>query len=175
MHLHARRLRIEHPEGDLLDVTAPLPDHFAATMAQLGFEEADGDLPLEPVKLVPDKVFEKRAAKAHAKEYRKERRGERRKRADAPPSGRAEPKARAGVKKGPGSKAPTGTALARASAGRAAAERNAAERAANGGKPVRRAPPKTGPAKSGTGRSGAGRPDSGRSGTGKPPQRGPKP
>ena len=104
MHLHARRLRIEHPEGDLLDVTAPLPDHFAASMAQLGFEEADGDLPLEPVKLVPDKVIEKRAAKAHAKEYRKERRGERRKRADAPPSGRSTPKPRGGVKKGVGSK-----------------------------------------------------------------------
>jgi len=74
MHLHARRLRIEHPEGDLLDVTAPLPDHFAASMAQLGFDEADGDLPLEPVKLVPEKVIEKRAAKAYAKEYRKERR-----------------------------------------------------------------------------------------------------
>ena len=104
MHLHARRLRIEHPEGDLLDVTAPLPDHFAASMAQLGFEEADGDLPLEPVKLIPDKVIEKRAAKAHAKEYRKERRGERRKRADAPPSGRSAPKPRGGVKKGVGSK-----------------------------------------------------------------------
>ncbi|MCW1383962.1 RluA family pseudouridine synthase [Novosphingobium sp. KCTC 2891] len=82
MHLHARRLRIEHPEGDLIDVTAPLPEHFAASMAQLGFHEEDGDLPLDPIKLVPEKEFQKRAAKAHAKEYRKERRGERRKRAD---------------------------------------------------------------------------------------------
>jgi 23S rRNA pseudouridine955/2504/2580 synthase len=161
MHLHARRLRIEHPEGDLLDVTAPLPDHFAASMAQLGFEEADGDLPLEPVKLIPDKVIEKRAAKAHAKEYRKERRGERRKRIDAPPSGRAAPKPRAGVKKGPGSKAPTGTALARASAGRASAERNAAERASGGGKPVRRAPA--------AGTTGGGKPPAG-----KTPRRSPR-
>jgi 23S rRNA pseudouridine955/2504/2580 synthase len=84
MHLHARRLRIEHPEGDLIDVTAPLPEHFAASMAQLGFDEADGDLPLEPVKLVDEKDEQKRAAKAHAKQYRKERRGERRKRADGP-------------------------------------------------------------------------------------------
>lgn len=168
MHLHARRLRIEHPEGDLLDVTAPLPDHFAASMAQLGFEEADGDLPLEPVKLIPDKVIEKRAAKAHAKEYRKERRGERRKRIDAPPSGRAAPKARAGVKKGPGSKAPTGTALARASAGRASAERNAAERSANGGKPVRRAPAA---GKTGGGTSGGGRPKAPTSGA---PRRSPR-
>jgi len=170
MHLHARRLRIEHPEGDLIDVTAPLPDHFAASMAQLGFDEADGDLPLEPVKLVPEKVIEKRAAKAYAKEYRKERRGERRKRADAPPSGRSAPKVRAEVKKGPGSKAPTGTALARASAGRASAERNAAERAANGGKPVRRAPA----AKPGGSTSGGGKPPAGagpKSGT---PRRSPR-
>ncbi|MCH7627819.1 MULTISPECIES: RluA family pseudouridine synthase [Novosphingobium] len=82
MHLHARRLRIEHPEGDLIDVIAPLPDHFAASMASLGFHEEEGDLPLEPIKLVPEKDMQKRAAKAHAKEYRKERRGERRKRAD---------------------------------------------------------------------------------------------
>ncbi|WP_421849556.1 RluA family pseudouridine synthase [Novosphingobium sp.] len=168
MHLHARRLRIEHPEGDLLDVTAPLPEHFAASMAQLGFDEADGELPLEPVKLVPDKVIEKRAAKAHAKEYRKERRGERRKRADAPPSGRTAPKPRAGVKKGPGSKAPTGTALARASAGRASAERNAAERSANGGKPVRRAPAA---GKTGGGTSGGGRPKGPTSGA---PRRSPR-
>ena len=170
MHLHARRLRIEHPEGDLLDVTAPLPDHFAASMAQLGFDEVDGDLPLEPVKLVPEKVIEKRAAKAYAKEYRKERRGERRKRADAAPSGRSEPRGRAEVKKGPGSKAPTGTALARASAGRASAERNAAERAAGGGKPVRRAPAaKPGKSTSGGGNSGGGRPPAG-----KTPRRSPR-
>jgi 23S rRNA pseudouridine955/2504/2580 synthase len=170
MHLHARRLRIEHPEGDLLDVTAPLPDHFAASMAQLGFDEADGDLPLEPVKLVPEKVIEKRAAKAYAKEYRKERRGERRKRADAAPSGRSEPRGRAEVKKGPGSKAPTGTALARASAGRASAERNAAERAAGGGKPVRRAPAaKPGKSTSGGGNSGGGWPPAG-----KTPRRSPR-
>jgi 23S rRNA pseudouridine955/2504/2580 synthase len=88
MHLHARRLRIEHPEGDLIDVTAPLPAHFAASMEQLGFHESDGDLPLEPIKLVPEKDMQKRAAKAHSKEYRKERRGERRKRADDPSPGR---------------------------------------------------------------------------------------
>ncbi|MGE8134586.1 RluA family pseudouridine synthase [Novosphingobium subterraneum] len=82
MHLHARRLRIEHPEGDLIDVTAPLPAHFAASMASLGFYEEDGDLPLEAPKLLDEKTFQKRAAKQHAKEYRKERRGERRKRAD---------------------------------------------------------------------------------------------
>ena len=42
MHLHARRLIIDHPDGAPLDVTAELPEHFAASMAQLGFDEADG-------------------------------------------------------------------------------------------------------------------------------------
>ena len=87
LHLHARRLRIEHPEGDLLDVTAPLPDHFSKSLEQLGFTESEGDLPLEAPVLVDPKTQEKRVAKAHAKQYRKERRGERRKRADGPEAG----------------------------------------------------------------------------------------
>lgn len=82
LHLHARRLRIEHPEGDLLDVTAPLPEHFAKSLEQMGFTESEGDLPLEAPVFAEPKEIEKRAAKAHAKQYRKERRGERRKRAD---------------------------------------------------------------------------------------------
>lgn len=86
MHLHARRLIIDHPDGAPLDVTAPLPEHFANSMLSLGFDEADGaELPLGPPE--PSKADEKRAAKAHAKEYRKERRGERRKRSESP-SGR---------------------------------------------------------------------------------------
>ncbi len=77
MHLHARRLIIDHPDGTPLDVTAPLPDHFAASMEQLGFDEEQGaDLPEAP-KLAPHEA-KKTAAKAHAKQYRKERRGERR-------------------------------------------------------------------------------------------------
>jgi 23S rRNA pseudouridine955/2504/2580 synthase len=144
----AEHATIEHPEGDLLDVTAPLPEHFAASMAQLGFTEADGDLPLEPIKLIPEKAIEKRAAKAYAKEYRKERRGERRKRADAPPSGRSAPQGRSEVKKGPGSRVPSGKPLGRGATGRAASERTAAERAVPGSKPVRRTPAgKTGGAK----------------------------
>ncbi len=84
MHLHARRLIIDHPDGAPLDVVAPLPTHFAASMEQLGFDEVDGAaLPEAPAK--PAREAKKQAAKAHAKQYRKERRGERRKRgADAP-------------------------------------------------------------------------------------------
>jgi 23S rRNA pseudouridine955/2504/2580 synthase len=77
MHLHARRLIIDHPDGAPLDVTAPLPEHFAASMAQLGFDEELGaELPEAPK--VPERAAKKQAAKAHAKQYRKERRGERR-------------------------------------------------------------------------------------------------
>ena len=78
MHLHARRLLIDQP-GKLpgLDVTAPLPEHFAASMASLGFDEADGAA-LPPTPPPPGREEIKAAAKAHAKQYRKERRGERR-------------------------------------------------------------------------------------------------
>jgi len=90
MHLHARRLIIDHPDGDLIDVRADLPQHFAASLDQLGFDEADGDA-LEVVldKPAPDREVKKAAAKAHAKQYRKERRGERRKRATSGGKGAA--------------------------------------------------------------------------------------
>ena len=79
MHLHARRLIIDGPKGDDLDVTADLPDHFAATMEQLGFDVSLSDA--GPVATPPperSREEKKQAAKAHAKQYRKARRGERR-------------------------------------------------------------------------------------------------
>jgi 23S rRNA pseudouridine955/2504/2580 synthase len=82
MHLHARRIRIDHPDGGKLDVTADLPTHFAETLVQLGFTLEDGDK-LPPDEKVPfTKEQEKAKAKAHAKTYRKERRGERQGRRD---------------------------------------------------------------------------------------------
>lgn len=79
MHLHARRLIIDHPDGDLIDVTAELPDHFAASMDQLGFDQELGaELP-DPPK-INERAAQKTAAKAHAKQLRKEHRGERRSR-----------------------------------------------------------------------------------------------
>jgi 23S rRNA pseudouridine955/2504/2580 synthase len=80
MHLHARRLVIDSPGGGTLDVTAELPEHFAASMAQLGFDPAASTA--EPAKgpPPPSRTAKKQAAKAHAKQLRKARRGERRSR-----------------------------------------------------------------------------------------------
>jgi 23S rRNA pseudouridine955/2504/2580 synthase len=153
MHLHARRLRIEHPEGDLIDVTAPLPSHFEASMASLGFHEEDGDLEIDPIKPIPEKTMQKRAAKAHAKEYRKERRGERRKRADgekgAGSAGRTPTGKRAGAKPTgkPGPKS-TGKAASKPAAkpagvrfgGARGSEARTAEVKATGARPAARKP-----------------------------------
>jgi 23S rRNA pseudouridine955/2504/2580 synthase len=80
LHLHARRLRIDHPDGGRIDVTAELPAHFAETLASLGFDAAEGDLPLEEVKFGETAEGKRRAAAAAAKAHRKERKGERRNR-----------------------------------------------------------------------------------------------
>ena len=47
LHLHARRIRIDAPDGGAIDVTAELPPHFAESLATLGFDPLAGDnLPL---------------------------------------------------------------------------------------------------------------------------------
>ncbi len=38
LHLHARRIRIPHPDGGIIDVTAPLPPHMIQTWNLLGFD-----------------------------------------------------------------------------------------------------------------------------------------
>lgn len=40
LHLHARRLRIDHPLGGVLDVTAALPKHMEESWSMLAFEDA---------------------------------------------------------------------------------------------------------------------------------------
>ena len=80
LHLHARRLRIDHPDGGSIDVTADLPDHFAATMKSLGFDPALGERPLDEVKYSETPEGKRRAASAAAKARRRERKGERRSR-----------------------------------------------------------------------------------------------
>ncbi|WP_082441638.1 RluA family pseudouridine synthase [Sphingomonas sp. Leaf33] len=78
MHLHARRIRIDHPDGGRVDVTAELPEHFADSMKLLGFDLTLGDRPLEDEGPAPTRAEEKQKAKAHAKTIRKDRKGERR-------------------------------------------------------------------------------------------------
>jgi len=91
MHLHARRLIIDHPDGNKLDVIAELPEHFAASMAQLGFDERLSDA--SPTQGPPEKSREERkqAARQHAKQARKER-PTRRGRAAAKPVRKPSPK-----------------------------------------------------------------------------------
>ncbi|HEX8402949.1 MAG TPA: RluA family pseudouridine synthase [Allosphingosinicella sp.] len=78
LHLHARRLRIDHPDEGQLDVVADLPEHFAATLATLGFELQAGDLPLDEVKFSETPEGKRKAVTAAAKARRKNRKGERR-------------------------------------------------------------------------------------------------
>lgn len=81
LHLHARRLVIDHPNGSTLDIMAELPPHMAESFATLGFDLTAGDLPLEEVRPEPTQGLRRRSASSS-----KNRRGERR--------GRAEPKKR---------------------------------------------------------------------------------
>ncbi len=47
LHLHARAIRMPHPDGGFLEVKAPLPRHIRGTFAFLGFAmDADGDADL---------------------------------------------------------------------------------------------------------------------------------
>jgi 23S rRNA pseudouridine955/2504/2580 synthase len=80
LHLHARRLRIDHPDGGRVDVTAELPAHFSESMGALGFDMAAGDLPLDEMKFSETLEGKRKAATAAAKARRKERKGERRSR-----------------------------------------------------------------------------------------------
>ncbi len=89
MHLHARRLVISEPGGGKLDVTADLPEHFAASMQQLGFDLSLSDAePLREDTTERTKAEKKQAARAHAKQYRRSERGPRRARGDAGKSGK---------------------------------------------------------------------------------------
>ena len=84
MHLHARRIRVDHPDGGRVDVMAELPSHFASSLADLGFDAAIGDMPLDDeIDRTPTREDEKKFARAHAKQVRKGRRGERRGRGEA--------------------------------------------------------------------------------------------
>lgn len=92
MHLHARRLVIGEPGGGKLDVTAELPEHFAASMEQLGFDQRLSDAASLRADITEKTRAEKKqAARAHAKQYRKAQRSPRRARGAAEP-GKGKPK-----------------------------------------------------------------------------------
>jgi 23S rRNA pseudouridine955/2504/2580 synthase len=79
LHLHARRIRIDAPDGGVIDVSADLPPHFAESLATLGFEPLAGDmLPLDQPKASATPEARQRRAAAAAKTRRRERKGERR-------------------------------------------------------------------------------------------------
>ncbi len=94
MHLHARRIKVDHPDGGNIDVTAELPTHFAESLVQLGFDEKLGDALVFEEKTPMSKEQLKSRAKAHSKVMRKEHRGERRSR------GAQDDKPRAGARSG---------------------------------------------------------------------------
>jgi 23S rRNA pseudouridine955/2504/2580 synthase len=45
LHLHARTLRLPHPRGGTLEITAPLPEHMEASFAFFGFEPGQAGKP----------------------------------------------------------------------------------------------------------------------------------
>src|SRR3546814_12190903 len=105
MHLHSRRLRIDHPDGGAIDISAELPEHFAASIDALGFDLLLGDVGIDSgEKGPPPKAALKAQAKAHSKQIRKARRGERRGRtAEGKPTdfvGTPQPKAKPGNQNG---------------------------------------------------------------------------
>jgi 23S rRNA pseudouridine955/2504/2580 synthase len=92
MHLHSRRIAVDHPDGGKIDVEAELPQHFAESLAQLGFDQMLGNMMPMDEAPAPTKAEQKTRAKQHAKTVRKERKGERRNRGSAvAPRGKSGP------------------------------------------------------------------------------------
>jgi 23S rRNA pseudouridine955/2504/2580 synthase len=48
LHLHARAIRLPHPSGGQLNVTAQLPPHMKAAFDLMGFDESEARDPFEP-------------------------------------------------------------------------------------------------------------------------------
>ena len=76
LHLHARRIRIDAPDGGKIDVTANLPTHFAESLENLGFDARSGDA--AKVEQPRREAGPGRKVAAATKARRRERRGERR-------------------------------------------------------------------------------------------------
>ncbi|QKG70212.1 RluA family pseudouridine synthase [Erythrobacter mangrovi] len=101
MHLHARRLIIDSPAGGKIDATAELPEHFAASMEQLGFNIGASDAsPMRDDPPPKSREEKKQQARAHAKQLRKSK-PTRRGRATANAASKPKPRSRAKPSKPP--------------------------------------------------------------------------
>jgi 23S rRNA pseudouridine955/2504/2580 synthase len=78
LHLHARRLLIEHPDGGMLDIVADVPNHISESFNLLGFDLSNGDVPLDEIHYLDTPEGKRKVANAEAKSRRKARKGERR-------------------------------------------------------------------------------------------------
>ena len=93
LHLHARRLKIDGPDGRVIDHQAELPAHFSESLATLGFDVIAGDmLPLDKADPAKSPEVRARRAAAAAKTARRARKGERRSRGQGPSPKGASPK-----------------------------------------------------------------------------------
>jgi len=140
MHLHARRIKVDHPDGGSIDVTAGLPTHFEESLKQLGFDEKLGDALQLDEKTAPTREQMKSRAKAHAKSVRKERKGERRGRGvveDKKPAG-----GKPGAPKTGGPRTGAGSTFGAPRSGPRVEGAKPAGRGRSGGKP---SGPRTGP------------------------------
>jgi len=145
MHLHSRRISVDHPDGGKIDVEAELPTHFAESLSGLGFDQMAGNMmPLdEPAP--PTKQVKKAWAKAHAKTVRKERKGERRSRGAAVEPRKSGPRPKPPGAKPAGPKTSSGKPAGSRSAGPKPGSRKSSGPQSSGPKPASpKGPPRRG-------------------------------
>ncbi|KPF73973.1 pseudouridine synthase [alpha proteobacterium AAP81b] len=73
LHLHARRLKLDGPDGSRIDITAEPPPHIAESFSMLGFDMARGE-PFEEAPPPPAKKAPRRLSSATSGNRRGERR-----------------------------------------------------------------------------------------------------
>lgn len=145
MHLHSRRIAVDHPDGGKIDVEAELPTHFAESLSGLGFDQMAGNMmPLdEPAP--PTKQVKKAWAKAHAKTVRKERKGERRSRGAAVEPRKSGSRPKPASSKSTGSKSSGNKPAGARSAGPKPGSRKSSSPQSSGSKPASpKGPPRRG-------------------------------
>jgi 23S rRNA pseudouridine955/2504/2580 synthase len=97
LHLFARRLIMPHPTKGMIDVTAPLPEHFKPAWQHFGFQGSDDDDPfaeLDPLAERRAVIFNGQAAEEKRRAARKEAAALAAKRAPKKPARKGPPVAR---------------------------------------------------------------------------------